>query len=370
MRFDFDLAVVGGGPAGAAAALEGAQQGLRVAVFDPQMNALDKPCGEGLLPAGVDALTELGLSSALEGARRFDRLRYCVPGSAPFEIPLPRPGMAIQRPLLHKCLTRAMERRKRIELFPARVTTALAERGYLLRVGEELRTARTLIAADGVGGRSASWLRRPGFRSERVGVRARFEGTRPLDAVEVHFGGGCEVYLTPLPHGIINAAFLFSQCPPDLRGSARLVEWALARHPAARARLGSLITRAELRPLARRTPRHLARDGAFLVGDAGGGVDPIIGCGLSVALRSGVLAGRSAARVVRGAPEGLAERTYIHGYRHETQLRRVLAWTLRKIAGRPLILRGVAALGSVAPVAMTPLVRIASGGAVPQPLAR
>jgi len=375
MRFDFDLAVVGGGPAGAAGALEGANLGLRVALFDPQLHKLDKPCGEGILPAGVDALAELGLSTVLSGARRFERLRYRVPGSPPVEIPLPRPGLALPRPDLQRALTQALERRRRISLFDTRVETALFERGFLLRLpgtreGTTL-SARTLIAADGTGGRAAGWLRPPGFTAERSGMRARFEDEHgTLDAVEVHLGHGCEVYLTPLPHGLVNAAFLFDRTPPGVQGSLEGMEWALERHPAARAVLGRLVTRPEQRPLARRRPDRLAQAGVFLTGDAAGGVDPIVGCGITIALQSGVLAGRAAARVVRGAPDGLAERTYVHALGRETRLRRVLAWSLRKLAASPLLLRGAARLGSRAPLLMTPLVHIASGGPTPRPLPR
>src|SRR6185436_14788508 len=46
MSAPFDVAVIGAGPAGAAAALSAARAGLSVALFEPQAE-LDKPCGEG-----------------------------------------------------------------------------------------------------------------------------------------------------------------------------------------------------------------------------------------------------------------------------------------------------------------------------------
>ena len=56
-----DLAVAGGGPAGLAAAIEAARVGLNVLVLDPRRGVIDKACGEGIMPAGVEALEELGL---------------------------------------------------------------------------------------------------------------------------------------------------------------------------------------------------------------------------------------------------------------------------------------------------------------------
>src|SRR2546428_14020679 len=58
---DADVAVVGAGPAGSAAALFAARRGHRVIVFDKQAFPRDKPCGEGLMPCGRPALRELRL---------------------------------------------------------------------------------------------------------------------------------------------------------------------------------------------------------------------------------------------------------------------------------------------------------------------
>src|SRR5438045_9184959 len=62
---DADVAVVGAGPAGTAAALFAARRGYRVIVFDKRAFPRDKPCGEGLMPGGRPALRELGLEDAI-----------------------------------------------------------------------------------------------------------------------------------------------------------------------------------------------------------------------------------------------------------------------------------------------------------------
>ena len=62
MNDTFDLAIVGGGPAGSACALSASRAGLRVALFEAQLTLCDKPCGEGLMPDGVAALKHLGVN--------------------------------------------------------------------------------------------------------------------------------------------------------------------------------------------------------------------------------------------------------------------------------------------------------------------
>ena len=54
-----DLLVIGGGPAGAAAAIRAARAGVNVTVFEKGSRGRDKVCGDGLTPRAVAALHEL-----------------------------------------------------------------------------------------------------------------------------------------------------------------------------------------------------------------------------------------------------------------------------------------------------------------------
>ena len=64
----FDLAVVGGGPAGSAAAWQAAQAGANVVVLDKADFPRDKPCGDGLTARAVRYLHRMGLSGELFAA--------------------------------------------------------------------------------------------------------------------------------------------------------------------------------------------------------------------------------------------------------------------------------------------------------------
>ena len=69
-----DLLVIGGGPAGAAAAIRAANAGAKVTVFEKGQFGRDKVCGDGLTPRAVGAMQELKLT--IDGnAHRIDGLR-------------------------------------------------------------------------------------------------------------------------------------------------------------------------------------------------------------------------------------------------------------------------------------------------------
>src|SRR5208283_4978918 len=57
-----DVFVAGGGPAGLAAAIAARHHGLSVVVADGAVPPIDKTCGEGLMPDGVEALRTLGVA--------------------------------------------------------------------------------------------------------------------------------------------------------------------------------------------------------------------------------------------------------------------------------------------------------------------
>ncbi len=351
-RLPFDLAIVGGGPAGGACALAASRLGLRVAIFEPNRSDWDKPWGEGLMPEGVAVLRQLGLTWAIEHGVPFAGLRYVIPGARPLLVPFSEPGLAIPRPDLQTAFDAAIERAPSVMRFREAASVESTDEGFLLEGTSGTHVfARTFVAADGTNGRSAPWLgrRHRARRRPRTGIRARYAAHTPLDRVEIHFGNGCEVYLTPLPQGRINAAILFDEIPDGVEGPVALTDWALQRHPEAASRMGGLVTMPQARTLPGYRARALSDGRSFLAGDAGWAVDPIVGCGVTLALESGRLAAESSATYLAGQPRDAVAARYERRYRRAAAPRERLAGLLEFLSGHRHAAAGAAFVLARAP---------------------
>jgi flavin-dependent dehydrogenase len=269
-----DLIVAGAGPAGLATALYAARAGLDTVVIEPRPDPIDKACGEGLMPAAVRALRELGVTVPGQPIRGIRYIRGSHRADAPFRSGT---GLGVRRTHLQAALL-AQVRAQGIPVLRRSITEVDQDARYVRAAG---LAAPYLAAADGLH----SPIRRAvgldpaigrGAR-RRWGLRQHFAVQPWSDYVEVHWGADAEVYLTPVGERLLGVAILSSA-----RGS---FAEQLARFPAVAERLpaeGATAVRAA-GPLRQRV-RHRVAGRILLVGDAAGYVDALTGEGIAVAL--------------------------------------------------------------------------------------
>ena len=273
------VVVIGGGPAGLAAALAVRQRGLDVTVVDSCVPPIDKPCGEGLMPDGVRALAKLGVTIPEIDAQPFRGTRFVSHGLIAEAVFPCGFALGVRRTNLHRVMVEHAQRAG-VQFHWQTVVAGLDSEGVRLR-GELLRT-RWIIGADGSASRVRHWAgldchRR---RSERFAFRRHYKLAPWSDFMELHWGARGQLYITPVSPDLVCVALISRD--PLLRLDEALPEFPEAWQRLRGAEHGSVERGAisVTRRLARITNGRVA-----LIGDASGGVDAITGEGLCLAFK-------------------------------------------------------------------------------------
>jgi flavin-dependent dehydrogenase len=280
-----DVFVVGGGPAGLAAAIAARQRGFDVVVADVARPPIDKACGEGLMPESIRALRALGVAFDSEQSFNFHGVRF-VEGLMSVEANFPEAsGIGVRRTCLHRLLVDRASEIGVSFLWGARVT-GLTKDGAL--VDGNVVQCSYIVGADGQKSRVRAWagLDRARHESIRYGFRRHYQMPPWTDQVEVHWGTGCQVYVTPVGPREVSVALLCNDSHERLEG-------ALSHFPELNRRLaGAPFSSSERGAVtASRRLHRVVRDRTILIGDASGSVDAITGEGLCLSFRQAVALG-------------------------------------------------------------------------------
>lgn len=148
MTDEYDVAVVGAGPAGAAAALAARRVGARVLLLDRADFPRDKACGDGIAAHALDVLAGLGVTDAVDGYAPLPRLRLIGPNGGAVARPLPRPAYTVPRKVFDARLVAAAVAAG-AELRRHAVRRVEARDGWVVLDGDI--AARAVVGADGAG---------------------------------------------------------------------------------------------------------------------------------------------------------------------------------------------------------------------------
>jgi flavin-dependent dehydrogenase len=305
----FDVIVVGAGPAGASLAQRLACAGFEVALVEAQRFPRFKPCGEFMSPEVLPKLRDLGCFEEVRrrGAREVSEMLLHARGArvrgrfvdvgrarAPF-----RYGWAIRREVFDSILLEAALRAGAVLPFErARVVRLLrapggAVEGVVAREPggalHELRADFT-VGADGVRSAVARGLgvARPTQWLDKVAFTTRYAGVDWSDAAEVHFLPHGFFACAPVDSGLVSLNLVLDRVHLASSGLARdeVLEHWLARTPMLGKRLARGTRVDAVRGIGSMavTTTQQTFDGAALVGDAAGYVDPVTGEGIYFAI--------------------------------------------------------------------------------------
>lgn len=273
-----DVFVIGGGPAGLAAAIAAKQQGFRVAVADGAKPPIDKACGEALLPNATFALEKLGVEISHNEASPLRGVRFLSLGdSAEAMFPAGYKALSVRRTVLHRILIeRAME--LGIDLLWQTTVSGIAENE--VQLADRRVRAAWIIGADGSNSRVRRWanLGSASRSGSRFSFRRHYRVRPWTDRLEIYWGKHGQGYVTAVNNEEVCVAV--ASINPRVR-----MDESLPQFPELVARLrGAEITSSEKGAVtATRKLARVWRKNVALLGDASGTVDAITGEGLGLA---------------------------------------------------------------------------------------
>jgi flavin-dependent dehydrogenase len=277
-----DVVIVGGGPAGLAAAIALRQKGIECTVVEALEPPIDKCCGEGLMPDALHSLKALGVEIREEEGYPFQGIRFA---NSTHRVVADFPngaGIGVRRTHLHQRMSdRAREVGVRL-MWGNRA--ALRSREELVVNGVPTRF-RWLIGADGTASQVRRWAGLAAEKAfgQRFGFRHHYEIAPWSEYVEVHWGAIGQVYITPVARDRVCVVFI-------TRSGRVAREHFLNGFPeVARKLVGApIVTKGRGAVSLTRKLNRVANETVALIGDASGSADAITGEGLAQSFRQAV----------------------------------------------------------------------------------
>lgn len=322
MSSERDVIVVGSGPAGATTAVYLAQQGYDVLLLDRHQFPRDKACGDAVPAGAVDTLTRLGMGDKIQQAVArgelypLQSMRLVSPKGYEMEAQFHKGAGGSDSYVAPRLYFDALIHQHAIdsgaEFRQAQVTAPLLENGRVVgvKVKENGRTqelhSQVVIGADGVTSVITRTLRPKenqhvdGHRA--VALRAYIEGLEeyPQQVEFYMYNQILPGYAWIFPTGTHRANIGLGMRLDHFRAKKQSLEDMLNTFLAMPAIKKRLQPNWELRDVATwqlnfGSQRHLQHvyDGAILIGDAAGFINPLTGGGIHNAIISAKIAART-----------------------------------------------------------------------------
>jgi geranylgeranyl reductase family protein len=307
----FDVAIVGGGPAGSSCAAFCGMAGLECLILDREKFPREKVCGDCVNPSCWLVLERLGLAQRVRGLQhsKLTSVEFIAIDGRKVSIDLPSSAdceISVKRSLFDDLLLRRA-REVGANVHEQTTATGLSKDDHwkIETASGESFQARMLVGADGRNStvaRLCNLLPPPG--RERVALQAHVPRPRDFDD---------RIVLQFLPEGYSGQAPVnetqLNLClvgtPPTI---STLRKWAERQFDVPANQPWRTIT-----PLTR-SPIPSAHENLFFIGDAARVVEPFTGEGIYYALRSGELAANAIAKILRGYDRNSVLRDFGRAY--------------------------------------------------------
>jgi flavin-dependent dehydrogenase len=340
---DWELIVVGAGPAGATAAREASRQGIRVLLLDRDNFPRRKVCGCCISPAALGLLNSAGLGHLPQDLRgkRLTEFRLAASHNLA-SVPLAG-GIALSREQLDAALIQAAIDSGSAYLDSTQAVVRPGRSGCLVVMKQQgppaTATARAVIVASGLGSRSIEDGAGDERRSSR---RSRIGAGAVCSAPDADYHDGT-IYMACHQNGYVGLVRLEDR---RLDLATALDVSAVKKHGGVAATVLRILKESGLPPVdglehlnwrgtAKLTQRRtkLFGEGFLVVGDAAGYVEPFTGEGIAWAMATGRAAVPFALQAMRASTTDVGpawSREYRRVVGHRMRVCRTISFFLRQ----------------------------------------
>lgn len=310
---NFDLIIIGAGPAGAACAFQLRNSGLKIAVIEKGVFPRDKICGDALSPDIINQLNWMS-PDLLEGFSKFAQklpcygVRVYAPNNGKVEFHfdsknnLEAPGYIAKRIDFDNFLFEKIKNQENLEIFQGVSVTDVIREGADIKVltPEITFTAKFIVGADGA--HSIVNKKLGSIQVEKnhycAGLRQYYKGVEGFhedNLIELHFYQDSlpgYFWAFPLPNGHANVGIgmLSSEVSKRKVNLKTLMMDLINNHPNLKDRFKNAEALENIQgfglPIGSKK-RPISGDNFLLTGDAASLIDPVSGEGIANAIRSG-----------------------------------------------------------------------------------
>ena len=310
---DYEVIIIGGGPAGSSAAAHLAARGVRVVLLEKGRMPRQKLCGEFITPECFPTLNRLGVMDRIlaAGAQEITWLSLIGSNGKRVEAPLSEisdksSALSLSRARFDEVLFNAARQSGAVCLESHSVKRCMYDDGRATGVeAMSIAVGRTVtfhapLVVDASGRNSRAMVgkneRTAGKRGSRLfALKAHLKGVEDIAGrVELYFFPGGYGGLSSIEDGLVNLCFITDETKLGAMDgkTASVMRQTVLRNPRANERLSgaeAVCKWVSAGPLVFGR-RRLAQSGVIAIGDASGMIDPFTGTGIQIALRTGELA--------------------------------------------------------------------------------
>jgi len=298
----YDIAIIGGGLAGLALAIQSAKQGYAVVLFEKEKYPYHKVCGEYISMESWNFLESLGVPLSQLNLPIIKQLEVSSPEGNIFKHELPLGGFGISRYKLDEMLASIAQQQNVLLLEETKVNDVIFENDAFI-IHSSAGEFTTAVAAGCFGKRSnldVKWNRnfvkqKPNKLNNYIGVKYHININRPNDVIALHNFENGYCGISQIENGKYCLCYLTTAV--NLQKSNNSIEQMekniLCKNP----QLKKIFTEAEFLYESPITISQISFEQkqqvehhVLMIGDAGGMITPLCGNGMSMAMHGSKLA--------------------------------------------------------------------------------